>query len=76
MDAGRAPGQSQWNASLFKTFSFNERWKLQFRAECYDLMNHPNFEKPSTTVTSSTFGVISSQGSPGRQFQAALKLTF
>jgi hypothetical protein len=72
----RAPGQSQWNASLFKSFDFTERWKLQFRAECYDLLNHPNFEKPSTTVTSSTFGVISSQGSPGRQFQAALKLTF
>ena len=72
----RSPGQSQWNASIFKDFNFTERWKLQFRAECYDLMNHPNFEKPSTTVTSSTFGVISSQGSPGRQFQAALKLTF
>jgi hypothetical protein len=30
----RAPGQSQWNDSLFKTFNFSERWKLQFRAEC------------------------------------------
>ena len=72
----RAPNQSQVNLSLIKNFAFNEHWKLQFRAECYDLLNHPNFDAPNMTVTGSNFGVISTQGSPSRQFQAALKLSF
>jgi hypothetical protein len=72
----RGPNQSSWDFSLFKVFAFTERVKLQFRAECYDAFNHPNFDSPNLTVTSSNFGVISSQGSPSRQFQAALKLTF
>jgi hypothetical protein len=60
----RAPGQSSWNASVFKYFAFTERVKLQFRAECYDVLNHPNFDAPNMTVTGTNFGVITSQGSP------------
>ena len=72
----RAPNQTSWDFSLIKFFSITERAKLQFRAECYDALNHPNFDAPSMTVTGSNFGVISAQGSPSRQFQGALKLTF
>jgi hypothetical protein len=72
----RGPNQSQVNVSLFKTFKFRDRWNLQFRAECYDLFNHPNFNDPNTTVTSSSFGTITAQGSPSRQFQGALRLSF
>jgi TonB dependent receptor len=72
----RAPNQSSWDFSVFKFFPITERVKLQFRAECYDAFNHPNFDAPNMTVTSTSFGVITSQGSPSRQFQGALKLTF
>jgi hypothetical protein len=72
----RAPDQSSWDFSLIKYFNFTERLKMQFRAECYDALNHPNFDAPNLTPTGTSFGVISSQGSPSRQFQAALKLTF
>jgi hypothetical protein len=72
----RGPNQSQFNLSAFKDFNFTERWKLQFRAECYDVFNHPNFNDPNLTVTGSSFGTISAQGSPSRQFQFALKLSF
>ena len=72
----RGPNQSQLNLSLFKNFKFSERWNLQFRAECYDVLNHPNFNDPNTNVTSSSFGTITAQGSPSRQFQGALKLSF
>src|SRR5579884_1664996 len=72
----RGPNQSQLNISAFKNFKFTERWNLQFRAECYDVLNHPNFNDPNTTVTSSSFGTITAQGSPSRQFQGALKLSF
>lgn len=72
----RAAGQSKWDVSLIKYFSFTERVRLQFRAECYNCLNHPNFETPDMTVTSSTFGMVSEQGGTARQFQGALKLTF
>ena len=73
----RGPTQLQFNMSAFKDFIFADRWLLQFRAECYDVLNHPNFNDPSTSsVTSSNFGTITGQGSPSREFQLALKLSF
>ena len=73
----RGPTQLQFNMSAFKDFIFADRWRLQFRAECYDVLNHPNFNDPSTSsVTSSSFGTITGQGSPSREFQLALKLSF
>jgi len=73
----RGPSQLQFNVSAFKDFNFSDRWKLQFRAECYDVLNHANFNDPSTSsASSSSFGTITGQGSPSREFQFALKLSF
>ncbi len=72
----RAPNQTQWNASAFKTVALEHALSMQFRIECYDIVSHANLDAPNTTVTGSSFGIISSQGSPSRQFQAALRLFF
>lgn len=73
----RAAGQSKWDFSLIKHFPLTERVNLQFRAESYDALNHPNFDPPSTNVTDPTkFGTVNSQGGLSREFQFALKLTF
>jgi len=32
--------------STFKDFQLNERFKLQFRAEFFNILNHPNFNAP------------------------------
>jgi hypothetical protein len=37
------PGQFNWDASLIKTTKFTERQTLQFRAEFFNLFNHPQF---------------------------------
>jgi hypothetical protein len=71
----RGPIQQRWDAGLIKNFRFNERWRLQFRAETFNLANFANLANPNTTVTSGAFGTITSQDPP-RSWQGALKLTF
>ncbi len=72
----RGDGQSIWNLSVAKRFPINERIRMEFRAESYDTLNHPNFSDPNTTVTSTAFGTVTGQAGLSREFQAALKLTF
>jgi outer membrane receptor protein involved in Fe transport len=71
------PAPGGWNAdySLFKNFRLVERAKLQFRGEFFNVFNHTRLGAPNTTVTSQTFGRITSANSP-RIVQFALKLVF
>lgn len=84
-DAGRdiviGPGEVEFDPSLLKNFVFKESRYLQFRAEFFNVFNHPNFDNPTTTETSSTFGRITSAGVQdprltSRQIQFALRLVF
>jgi hypothetical protein len=45
----RGPGFVNWDASVGKTWSLNERFKLQFRGEIFNLLNHPNFAAGSVS---------------------------
>lgn len=69
------PGYWRWDASLFKNFKLSERFGLQFRAESFNVLNHTNFNNPTTSFTSSLFGKITTARDP-RNIQLALKLTF
>ncbi|PYT68655.1 MAG: hypothetical protein DMG39_20650 [Acidobacteria bacterium] len=68
--------------SLVKNTKLTERMNLQFRAEAFDVLNHPNFGNPNLNAQSSSFGRITTTRFPtgdfgsARQIQAALKLTF
>jgi hypothetical protein len=61
--------------SLFKAFSLSERLKLQFRAEFFNIFNHPNFGFPNPNVDLPQAGIITSASAP-REIQFALKLLF
>ena len=78
----RFPGYFNWDMGLHKDFNFTERWRLEFRAEYFNVFNHTNFDdglvngSTSTTKISSgvkTFGAITSSLDP-RIGQLALKL--
>ncbi|HKQ86604.1 MAG TPA: carboxypeptidase regulatory-like domain-containing protein [Candidatus Acidoferrales bacterium] len=47
----RGPGLDRFDFSIFKSFSLNERFKLQFRAEAFNLFNTPMFNTPNTSIT-------------------------
>ncbi len=40
------PGFHRLDFSIFKDFPINEKHKLQFRTEIFNLTNHPNFNAP------------------------------
>jgi outer membrane receptor protein involved in Fe transport len=72
-------GPGSWNTdfALVKAFTIREPLHLEFRAELFNLFNHPNFGNPGANVASSgSFGVISSTVSSPRIAQFALKLRF
>jgi hypothetical protein len=71
----RGPGYFDVDMSIFKEFLFTERWKLQFRAEAFNLENRANFQNPTASVSSATFGRITAAYDP-RVLQFAMKLFF
>ena len=74
-DALTGPGSIQFDAAFSRRFHLKERWSLDFRADFFNIMNHGNWSNPVTSNTSSTFGQITTFGSP-RIIQMALKLYF
>jgi hypothetical protein len=70
------PGLYLWDVSLRKEFHVRERYKLQFRADSFNVMNHVNFRSLQVTVTTpSTFGSLTGSG-PARNLQGSLRLDF
>jgi hypothetical protein len=64
------------DATLTKTFKFTERQHLEFRAEFFNLGNHPLWGPPGNIVGTATQGVISSTIIDSRQLQGGLKYMF
>jgi hypothetical protein len=69
------------DVSLFKTMALYERASLQFRAEFFNVLNHPNFGTPNAVVFSGTAysgsaGLITSTATTSRQIQFGMKLVF
>ena len=70
------PGIINFNTALVKNTPISEQISTQFRAEFFNVFNHPQFENPGGNISSaSTFGIITSAGDP-RIGQLALKIIF
>ena len=85
------PGYQNWNMGLFKTIPVNEHFRFQFRAEAYNVWNHPNWCGNSgcsgTTniglnpTNTTTFGKVLAKGSGSsgqgeRNLQLSLRVEF
>ena len=61
---------------LLKQFEITERLKLNLRASSFNLMNHPVFNGPATTVGLANLGQIGSQANLSRQTEVVLRVLF
>jgi len=69
----RAHGVRNFDLSLFKNVGVTSRVTAQVRVEALNAFNRVQFSAPNTSVTSSSFGVISGQANAPRQLQFGLK---
>jgi hypothetical protein len=75
------PGFRNTDLSVMKNVTAGDV-RLQFRADIFDLFNHPNFGPPGNLVGSPTFGQITrtrfstGEGGSSRQIQLAVRLSF
>jgi len=53
----RGFGATQWDFAVHRDFRILESLKLQFRAEMFNVLNHPNFGPPSSSFGIPGFGV-------------------
>ncbi len=80
----RGPGSFNIDASLIKNTKIG-RYSTEFRLEAFNLLNHPQFGNPNTTIGNSAVGTITSMlsspscslcGTVERQVQLGFKVRF
>jgi hypothetical protein len=69
------PGLFNFNMALFKTFSFTESLKFQFRLETFNTFNHTEFNGIDNGFNDGNFGQVTSAYDP-RVLQLGGKLSF
>jgi hypothetical protein len=80
-DAVRGPGRNNFDLALLKNFAFTERFRMEFRAEAFNIWNHPQWQGNANTGGIGTsfgggnFGQVTNAFDP-REMQLALKLIF
>ena len=73
----QGPPISTIDLALGKNWTIIEGYRLQFRWEMFNALNHPSFGNPDANVQDGNYGKITGQGPiPSRVMQAALKFTF
>jgi len=77
----RGPSQCNSDLYVFKDFKLTERFKMQFRTEFFNILNHANFALGSDTngklsLDSASFGQITNTSVNARLIQFALRLSF
>ena len=72
----RGPKSLQFDAQISRVFPIHESLNTTLRLEAFNVLNHPNFSNPTASLTSSTFGQISSTTNAARVFQGSIKIAF
>ncbi len=71
----RGPGLQNADLMIGKTFQIAEPWKLELRAEVFNVSNTPPLNDPNGSFGNAAFGSITSAGNP-RVFEFVAKVHF
>lgn len=71
----RGPSELTGNIAVYKNLPFRDRFNLQFRAEAFNVANHPNWDAVSIAYGSGNFGAVTSALDP-RILEFALRASF
>jgi len=74
-NAFRAPSNTNVNVTITKVIPVREELKFEYRVDFFNLLNNAQFNPPQTSITSGTFGQISTTRDP-RIIQMALRIQF
>lgn len=77
-NAFRAPYQQNWDISAIKSFRIHEKNMFQFRADFFNVFNHPIFSTPSAVNvagSASSLFLINQTAVPARLIQFGLKFS-
>jgi hypothetical protein len=72
----RGDGLLEFDMTLKKVFSVKERYKVEFRAEAFNLFNQPTFSNSNATIGTAAAGTVTSTLNANRILQGALKFYF
>jgi hypothetical protein len=83
LNAFSGPAYFDWDVSAAKDFDLTERFRLTFRAEAFNVLNHPVFAPPldsngtaSFNINNPNFGQATNTVSTPRRLQLSLRLKF
>ena len=80
-NALEGPGYASWDMAVFKNVRLNGKYRLQFRAEAFNVLNRVNFGLPAATIFNSAgrvenAGEITNIVGTARQMQLGVKIEF
>ncbi len=76
-DVVHNPGFINFNMGLFKKFAITETAGVQFRAQAFNIFNHPNLSTAGNNPTNlSTFGKVTGKTNDVRSLQFSLRVYF
>jgi len=71
------PGYQDWNLSLKKKFALSNKASMEFTADAYNFINHPNWSGPNLNPTSGQFGEVTGKSASNpRTLQIGLHLAY
>ena len=70
------PHYLNWDTGIFKQFPLSERFRLTFRADLFNALNHPNFGNPINDISNPSVATITGTSGNPRDVQFSLRLAF
>ena len=72
----RTPWNFNENVALGRSFRFGERRSFDIRGEAFNVLNRVRWGQANNSITSATFGRVTTQGNTPRRMQIGMKLFF